>query len=110
MRLYVSGAMTGKRLNNFPAFNRAAANLQAAGFDVENPAEKGNIDGWEWEDYLRYDIAKLLECDGVATLPGWRASRGATLEVHIARALSMTVHPVETWVLTAEAVRARVAV
>lgn len=101
-RLYLSGPMSGLPDHNFPAFNEAETRLLTAGYDVVNPADKGIIDGWEWADYLRHDIALLLGCDGVAVLPGWRSSKGAQLEVHIARKLSMDVAYFDRWVLQAE--------
>ncbi len=91
MKVYISGPMTGIENYNFPAFNRAAAILAMHGYDVENPADKGVIDGWEWADYLRYDLRVLTLCDAIYRLPGWENSRGATLEVHVAVALGLTV-------------------
>lgn len=96
-RLYCSGPMTGIADYNFPAFNAAADRLRAAGYEVENPAEKGIIDGWEWADYLRFDLVRLTECDGVAVLAGWPKSKGARLEVHVADELGMQVAGVDTW-------------
>jgi hypothetical protein len=83
--------MTGIAGHNFPAFNEATAELETLGFVVENPAQKGVIAGWEWTDYLRYDLKSMLDCEAVVTLPGWRASRGARLEVRVARSLEMPV-------------------
>jgi hypothetical protein len=40
---------------------------------------------------MRRDIKALMDCDTVATLPGWQDSCGASLEVHIGKALGMTV-------------------
>lgn len=40
---------------------------------------------------MRRDIAALMDCDTVATLPGWEHSKGARLEVLIAERLGMTV-------------------
>ena len=40
---------------------------------------------------MRRDIAALMDCDTVATLPGWEHSKGAHLEVLIAQHLGMTV-------------------
>lgn len=42
--------------------------------------------------YLRLDIPVLLESDGVVLLPGWRASRGASLEVWLAVDLGMPIY------------------
>lgn len=89
--------MQGIEDHNFPAFRAAAESLVAAGYSVEDPGAKGVIAGWEWADYLRYDLVKLVECDGVATLPGWKDSKGASLEVHVARELGMPVGAVWAW-------------
>lgn len=40
---------------------------------------------------MRRDTAALMDCDAVATLPGWEHSKGARLEVLIAERLGMTV-------------------
>lgn len=92
--------MSGYPDYNRPAFNAAAAKLRAAGFEVVNPAELDAQDPTvtEWADYLRRDIRALMDCDKVAVLPGWELSRGATLEVHIAQSLHMTVMPISRWV------------
>lgn len=87
---------------HFKAFQDAADTLEKAGFQVENPGTKGLVDGWEWEDYLRYDLTEMLKCQGVATLDDWIYSAGAQLEVYVARRLSMPVFSVETWADRAE--------
>ncbi|VVP79033.1 DUF4406 domain-containing protein [Pseudomonas fluorescens] len=90
-RLYLAGPMTGIENFNFHAFNDMAAKLRARGYVVENPAEHGVVEGAEGGDYMAYDLTRLGLCGMVAVLPGWDASRGARLEVHIARELGMPV-------------------
>ncbi|RON88472.1 DUF4406 domain-containing protein [Pseudomonas fluorescens] len=90
-RLYLAGPMTGFEDFNFPAFNAMAAQLRARGYVVENPAEHGVVDGADWADYMAYDLTRLGLCGQVAVLPGWENSKGARLEVHIARELGMRV-------------------
>ncbi|UFQ02213.1 DUF4406 domain-containing protein [Pseudomonas fitomaticsae] len=90
-RLYLAGPMTGFEDFNFPAFNKMAAELRAQGYVVENPAEHGVVDGADWADYMAYDLTRLGLCGQVAVLPGWENSKGARLEVHIARELGMPV-------------------
>lgn len=90
-RLYLAGPMTGFEDFNFPAFNKMAAELRARGYAVENPAEHGVVEGADWADYMAYDLTRLGLCGQVAVLPGWENSKGAQLEVHIARELGMTV-------------------
>ncbi|MBB3239200.1 hypothetical protein FHW68_000672 [Pseudomonas sp. Tn43] len=55
------------------------ANLRAAGHVVTNPAEF-NPDGGSWNDCMRRDLAALMDCDTVATLPDWEHSKGARFE------------------------------
>jgi hypothetical protein len=85
--------MTGMPNLNFPAFHAAAARLRASGLDVVNPAELDDADPapLEWHQYLRRDIAQLIECDSLCLLPGWEKSKGARLELHIAQELGMQV-------------------
>lgn len=97
MRVYVSGPMSGYPGHNFPAFNAAARELARAGFETCNPADKGIIPGWSWEDYLRVDIIEMLGCDGVATLAGWNLSEGALLETQVANACGLRVEPLSKW-------------
>lgn len=94
-RIYIAGPMTGLPEFNFPAFHAAAAALRAAGFDAVNPAEINSDTAMPWAECMRRDIPELLTCDTIAVLPGWENSNGATLEVFIAKALSMPVVTVD---------------
>ncbi|MBW1249879.1 DUF4406 domain-containing protein [Pseudomonas tolaasii] len=89
-RIYLSGPMTGLPGLNFAAFHAMTTNLRAGGHTVTNPAEI-SPEGGTWNDCMRRDIAALMDCDTVATLPGWENSKGARLEVLIAERLGMTV-------------------
>ena len=92
-RLYLAGPMSGRPHSNFPLFNRVAGLLRARGHEVFNPAE--NKDGGVRRSrayYMRLDIPALLDSQAVVLLPGWRASRGASLEVWIALDLDMPVY------------------
>lgn len=101
-RLYLAGPMTGYPLLNFPAFEAMAARLRAAGFRVVSPNEINEVPGMSWEEAMRKNIPALCTCQGIATLPGWDKSRGASLEVHIGEALGMSVRPAIEWLAEAE--------
>lgn len=102
-RIYLAGPMTGIKDFNFPLFNAEAARLRALGYDVVNPAEINggaaelatcaNMTPEElrehWRECMRRDIPAMLTCDAVALLPGYRNSKGARLEVHIAAEFDM---------------------
>ena len=92
-RYYISGPMSGYPEHNASQFKLAAKMLRERGYEVCNPIEFDEEPGVAWSDYLRKDIRALMDCGGVITLPGWQESRGASLEVHIAHALGMTVLP-----------------
>ena len=97
-RLYIAGPMIRLPDLNRPAFAAATVQLLAAGYAVESPTEGGQVDGWTWVDYMRRGLGQLLTCDGVALLPGWRGSRGACIEVALARELDMPARSVPAWI------------
>ncbi len=94
-RVYLAGPMTGYPDLNFPLFHAEAARLRSLGYEVVNPAEINADPAAEWHVCMRADIAHLVTCDGIALLPGWEKSRGATLELHIAQHLGMRVAPAQ---------------
>lgn len=98
MRLYVIGPVTGMSYLNRPAFEAAARQLhEALGCAVEIPHDTVPADA-SWMDAMRLSIKAMMGCDGVAVLPGWRESHGASIELELAKAIGMTVHSVPTWI------------
>lgn len=102
MVYYLSGPMTGLPEHNFPAFREATAWLRRAGKTVVSPHELDEGEDFApgampWSYYLRRDLRQLTLCNVVAVLDGWENSKGAQLEVHVARALGMPV--VNAWTL-----------
>lgn len=95
--VYLSGPMTGLPEYNYPEFFRCEKILMDLGFRVVNPARTGVREGWTWRDYLIKDLIDLLtsNVDIVATLDGWENSRGASLEVEVAKRLEIPVLPFE---------------
>jgi len=101
--VYVAGPMTGLPEFNYPAFNAAAATLRGLGYQVLNPVDvegrnptPGQPQDWDW--YMRHALRMVLDADAIALLPHWEASRGATLEVNVARALGMECARLAVWV------------
>ena len=89
--LYIAGPMTGLPDLNFPAFHAEAYRLRAMGFEVVNPAEINPDKHLSWLECMRRDIAALVFCDGINLLPGWRWSKGATLEYFVAKRLGLII-------------------
>src|SRR4051812_29448057 len=88
-RLYPPGPVSGLPEVNYPAVFAESDRLSRPGFVVENPATNPKCDSWA--GYMRLSLAQLLTCDAVALLPDWMQSRGAVLEVQVAKALGMPV-------------------
>lgn len=93
MKLYLAGPMRGYPKYNFPAFMDAERQLLSAGHRVFNPARRDiDEDGFDPEkdparpfiEYMRHDLPEVLKADALVMLPGWRKSKGACLEAHVA--------------------------
>lgn len=94
MKIYISGKMTGMPNFNYPRFNEVASRLREIGHDVLNPAEnfEGATDHPEGRKaFMRADIEHVLQVDALVMLPGWESSKGARLEVDIARELELQI-------------------
>lgn len=88
-KIYLSGPITGYDMEERrKTFDAAAALIADMGMKAVNPMD-GYVEGMDWEECMREDIAKLVRCDGIAMLPGWEDSKGARLEFDIAMALGM---------------------
>lgn len=91
-RIYIAGPMSDCDNYNFESFEWAAKHLRDIGYEPVSPAEVHGIkDDWEWEDYLKADLALLIDCDAIVMLAGWEESRGACLEHDTARRLGLSV-------------------
>jgi hypothetical protein len=105
MKIYIAGPMTGYKNWNFPAFFEAEEQLIKLGYEVVNPAHNdgatvqealesaGSPDApnnpWRW--YMRRDLPHVLEVDALCVLPGWQKSKGASLEVTVAKAIGLPI-------------------
>src|SRR5699024_9677252 len=105
-RIYIAGPMSRHPGFNYNAFARAEAQLIALGDEPVSPADPAQRDpddadrlapGVSYEDCLAQAVERLLSADAVALLPGWAQSRGARLEVVLARRLGMKIRPLTSW-------------
>lgn len=97
-KAYIAGPMRHWPEENFPAFHTAARSLRDLGLDVFNPAE-GLPHGKPFSEYMRQDLPELFTCDLVVVLPEWECSRGAILEVSVARALDIPIYEIGSYLL-----------
>lgn len=96
--IYLSGPMTGKPDDNFPAFNEMARKLRLLGFPVLNPADFGHGPPGprtaeevhdHWVACLTRDLPLVASADVLVLLEGWEESRGACLEFDAALAFKL---------------------
>jgi hypothetical protein len=89
VRIYIAGPISSNLSGYKAEFAAAEAKLRAEGFDTINPAD--NPPQADWTAYMRLSLTQLVMCDGIALLPGWEASAGARLELHVASKLDFIV-------------------
>jgi hypothetical protein len=114
MKLYIAGPISGKPIEERrKAFSDAADALRGAHYETMNPTEyppicdatcEGLLERPEDEHaracILKWDIVLMLSyCQGVAVLRGWEHSKGATMEVDIARHCGLEIKAVREWLL-----------
>lgn len=99
-KIYIAGPMSGYDNFNYPAFHKAADELRELGCSVESPAEyegrplmpPTKEDAKPHSYYMREALEKLMQCDAILMLKGWKKSEGACLELSIAQALDMAIY------------------
>lgn len=105
MKVYLAGPMSGKPDYNVFEFRSVTDQLREAGYDVVSPIELDEADGLDFNEDLPAATEELwLSClardfyaivndgvQGLIMLEGWEESRGAFLELALARALGLPV-------------------
>lgn len=90
-KIYLCGKMSDIKDFNRPRFNFVANNLRRTGADVFNPAEIKGKQHWGWTEYMREALKGMMFCDELYVLDGWETSRGAKIEIELAKKLSMPI-------------------
>jgi hypothetical protein len=70
-------------------FEDAMRSVAKIGHSPYSPHHAPSMD--KWEDYMRYDIKLICECDAIVMLPGWEGSKGANIEYQVAKAIGCEV-------------------
>lgn len=101
MKIYISGPIAGCQ-NYLEIFEQAELSLKKSGYECVNPAALGQklcherrkegLSEPRWADYMRADIAALMECDAVLAVGDFWHSRGAMVELRVAEAIGMPIY------------------
>ena len=94
-KIYISGKITGDPYYQ-EIFKSEEDRLDSLGYEPVNPAAivASNM---SWQNAMKIVLRAMLYCDGVSLLPDWRKSKGAKIEVELARKLGMDVRVSEHW-------------
>lgn len=124
--IYIAGPMRGHQYFNYPAFDEAAAQLQALGYRVLNPAQIDRQLGFDekTQDFAAYsraigardpqhameitaqrNLKHVIEADTLCLLPGWETSKGAVYERAAAHYLGRQVRTLEGLLMDPQAAK-----
>ena len=95
--IYISGKITGTD-DYEDRFLKAEHKLKTRGFNVLNPVRTGR---WlerylapkipTWVEYMKQDIKAMMSADCIYMLKGYRESKGARLELFLAKILKYEI-------------------
>lgn len=91
-KCYIAGKITGLSKTEADALF-SIAQIEVASRDLEpiSPLDLPHKHGGTWEEYMREDLMKLLECKYLYALTNWTQSPGARFEVHAALTVGIEV-------------------
>lgn len=92
MKVYVSGPITGLPLDVAEErFRSACSHVEFFGHESVCPWDNGVPVEASWQEHLGADIAMLLGCDAIYLMDGFHTSKGAQLELVVAKHQCMKV-------------------
>jgi len=93
MKIYISGKISGLPLKQVKAkFDYADRELRQMGYTkIINPLNIKHKMNATWRDFMENDIIQLIQCDAIYVLLDYKKSKGAMLELHIARKLGLKI-------------------
>lgn len=92
-KIYISGPISGHDIEERrAAFAAVERILREEGLEVVNPLTWPFPEGCTHEQYMRVDIALLINCDYIYLMKGWYGSRGAVTEFLVACSAGIEVY------------------
>ena len=90
MKLYVAGRIADEK-DYVAKFERACDEVRSMGCVPVNPCDIEHDHGKTWAEFMVNDIKAMLDCEGVYALRDWERSKGATIEVCLAKSLGKRI-------------------
>jgi hypothetical protein len=92
IKIYIAGAITGHDLQERrETFMKWQKYFEDRGYAVVNPMELPHNHDKTWESYMKECIVALVDCTTIFLIDGWEESKGAQLELHIAKKLDFII-------------------
>lgn len=91
MKIYISGKITGIEDEAYKLFEIAENKLKLDGYEVVNPMKLPHNHDKSWEAYMKECIVALMSCDTIYMLSNYYRSKGAFLEIALAKELRIKV-------------------
>jgi len=88
--IYIAGAVTGTT-DYIERFEDAAYQAVLLKYLPINPIELPHNHDKSWESYMKETIIAMMRCEAIFMMKGWRQSKGATIEHHLAKKLNYTI-------------------
>lgn len=89
--VYIAGKISGIEEQAFQLFENAEQLLIKRGFKVVNPMKLSHNHDRTWESYMKECINEMMKCDVIYPLPNWHESKGAKIEMDLARKLNIKI-------------------
>ncbi len=91
-KIYLCGAITGLDIKRVRALFQIAQNKLSTGWRVVmNPFDNGLEEEARWEAHMQADIKMLMECDAMYVVNDITNSKGAKIELNLARSLGLKI-------------------
>ena len=91
MKIYISGKISGIEKEAIKIFQASEDYLIESGYQAVNPMKLNDEHDKSWESYMKVCIKALCDCDRIYMISNWTDSRGAKIELEIAKHLGIEV-------------------
>jgi len=90
-KVYIAGKISGIEDYAYALFEEAEQKFIKKGYQVVNPMKLPHNHDKTWESYMKDCVFELVGCDLIHPLPNWNDSRGARIEMQLAKELGIKI-------------------
>lgn len=91
-KIYIAGKISGLPKETYEAaFRGAAVEAAALGYQAVLPIDLLHDHDKSWEAHMKEDIRAMMQCDAVYAMRSWASSKGAVIEVTLAKSLGLKI-------------------